>query len=90
MLYDMSDAAPQERETHLRYWRRLIEWFRERPELKDAVFVKIGNYGALNSLDVESDSPPGTELAASVLPRLVLGLTGGGSLVGIFGYSVQT
>ncbi len=90
VLYDVSDATPLEREAHLHHWRRLITWFRERPDLKDAVFVRIGDYAALNSLDLESNSPPGTELAASVLPRLVLGLTGGGSLVGLFGYSVQT
>ena len=90
VLYDVSESPTQEREAHLRRWRRLIEWFRERPELKEAAFVRIGDYAELNSLDVEGDVPPGTELPASVLPRLVLGLTVGGSLVGLFGYSVQT
>jgi hypothetical protein len=90
VLYDVSEASPSERETHLRIWRGLIQWFRERTELKAAAFVRIGEYEALNSLNVKTNSPPGTELAGSVLPRLVLGLTKGGSLVGLFGHSVQT
>lgn len=90
VLYDVSETSSIEREAHLRAWRRLIQWFRERIELKDAAFVRIGEYEALNSLNLEIDSPPGTELAGSVLPRLVLGLTKGGSLAGLFGYSVQT
>ena len=90
MLYDVSDVTPQEREANPGRWHRLIVWFRERAELKDTAFVRIGDYAALKSLDVERGAPPGTELTGCVLPRSVLGLTGGGSLVGLFGYSVQT
>ena len=34
--------------------------------------------------------PPETRLVPGVLPRLVVGLTRGGSLAGLFGFTVQT
>lgn len=70
-------------------WRRLIKWFASRKEFVDTAFVRIGDYEALTSLD-EDDYPEGTEMPGSVMPRLALGLTRAGSLVGLFGYSVQT
>jgi hypothetical protein len=70
-------------------WRALAEWFRQRPELQDSAFVRIGEYEALLALSA-SDYPEGTESTGCVLPRLALGLTRAGSLVGIFGYVVQT
>jgi hypothetical protein len=91
LIYDVSDLDLNTREKHLRPWRGMLQWFREQPELKDAAFVRIGEYELLNVLDFENcDDPPGTELAPSVLPRLAIGLTRGGSIVGLFGYSVQT
>jgi len=91
LIYGVSDLDLDEQEAYLRPWRRMLQWFREQSDLKDAVFVRIGEYELLNVMDFEDcDDVPGTELAASVLPRLALGLTSRGSIVGLFGYSVQT
>jgi hypothetical protein len=86
---DASDSNREEREEHLRPWRGLIHWFGARPELKDSAFIRIGEYDKLNDLD-RGSYPEGTEIPGSVLPRLAVGLTTSGSLVGLFGYSVQT
>ena len=91
LVYGASDYDLAEQEAHLRPWRRMLQWFHEQPELKDGAFVRIGEYELLNGMDFAScDDPPGTELAGSVLPRLAIGLTRCGSIVGLFGYSVQT
>ena len=91
LLYDASDLDLAEQEAHLRPWRRMLQWFHKQPELKDAAFVRIGEYELLSGIDFAScDDLPGTELAGSVLPRLAIGLTRCGSIVGLFGYSVQT
>lgn len=63
----------------LNIWRRVINWFGENNEISNPVFVRIGDRGLL-----------WTEMTGSVLPRLAVGLTKKRSLVGIFGYSVQT
>jgi hypothetical protein len=73
----------------LRPWRVLIAWFNGRAEFVDTAFVCIGDYNALMELG-EDDLPPGTEMTASVLPRLMLGLTRGGNVCGLFGWVVQT
>jgi hypothetical protein len=78
-----------EPEEYLHPWRALIKWFQEQPAFKDTAFVRIGDRDALWDLD-ESQYPAGTELTPSVLPRLAFGLTTQGSLVGLFGFSVQT
>ena len=70
-------------------WRKMIEWFHSQPELTDSAFVRIGDQEDLSNLDQEQ-YPEGTENTGCVLPRLALGLTANGSLVGLFGYSVQT
>lgn len=70
-------------------WRAMIRWFRGRPELVGTCFVRIGHDRDLWDLPRES-WPEGTELTGCVLPRLALGLTRGGSLVGLFGYSVKS
>jgi hypothetical protein len=91
LLYDVSDLSLNQQGAHLGPWRRMLKWFREQPELKDTAFVRIGEYEQLNVMDFKNcDDPPGTELAGSVLPRLAIGLTRCGSIVGIFGYGVQT
>jgi len=91
LLYDVGDSDPVEQEAYLRPWREMIGWFHAQGELKDSGFVRIGEYESLSGLDFSyGDAPPGTELAPSVLPRLAIGLTRGGSIVGLFGYSVQT
>jgi hypothetical protein len=66
-------------------------------------FVRIGDREALweweNSRfqqeiaepeDPKDDALAGTRLSPGVLPRLALGLTKKGSLVGLFGYTVET
>lgn len=70
-------------------WRAMVRWFRERPEFLSTAFVRIGDRVALWDLPREQ-WPAGTEITGCVLPRLALGLTHGGSLVGLFGHSVQT
>lgn len=70
-------------------WRSMIRWFRERPEFASTAFVRIGDRGALWELPRE-EWPAGTEITGCVLPRLAVGLTRGGSLVGLFGHSVKT
>jgi len=77
------------KEKYLRPWRALIKWFQEQPAFKDTAFVRIGDWNALHDLD-ENQWPEGTEIVPCVLPRLALGLTAHGSLVGLFGFSVQT
>ncbi|QVL30717.1 hypothetical protein KIH39_17905 [Telmatocola sphagniphila] len=70
-------------------WREMIQWFRNRPEFVDTRFVRIGHDRDLWELP-RKDYPEGTEITGCVLPRLALGLTRGGSLVGLFGYSVKS
>jgi hypothetical protein len=61
-------------------WQRLIDWYRQQPELANAVFVTI-------DLDKFAD---GHENGGCVFPRLVLGLTKAGSLVGLSSCVVHT
>ena len=70
-------------------WRTMIQWFSVRPEFTSSAFVQIGDHRSLHNLPPE-DWPEGTESPGCVLPRLAVGLTHGGSLIGLFGYSVQT
>ena len=89
VLHDVSEYKGKKRERYLRPWRAMIQWFRDTPELICPVFVRIGDYWAL--VDVPQDHyPDGTEITGSVLPRLAVGLSQHGSLIGICGYSVQT
>jgi hypothetical protein len=72
-------------------WKAMMAWFKSRPEFVDTAFIRIGDREALWALDMEkANLPDGTEITGCVLPRLALGLTHNGSLVGLFGYSVQT
>jgi hypothetical protein len=68
-------------------WRAMMRWFRNQQEFVDVAFVSIGD-GSLNDL-LPDEKPPETELVGCVWPRLVLGLTGNGSLAGIFGVTVR-
>lgn len=70
-------------------WRAMIRWFCEQPEFVDSAFVRIGDFQELHAVD-RIHYPAGTKLTGCVLPRLALGLTKGGSLAGLFGFSVQT
>lgn len=82
------DGSESEAESLVR-WRAMIRWFQERPEFVSCAFVQIGDEEALWDLPRE-EWPEGTEMTGCILPRLALGLTHGGSLVGLFGYVVQT
>jgi hypothetical protein len=83
--YDGSESE----EDYFDPWRAMITWFQNRQEFVDTGFVRIGDSDALWDVPREQ-FPPGTEVTGCVLPRLALGLTRGGSLVGLFGYSVHT
>lgn len=76
-------------EGYFRPWRAMIRWFGGRPEFVDTAFVRVGDERAL--WDLPRDRwPDGTDATGCVLPRLALGLTRHGSLVGLFGHCVQT
>jgi hypothetical protein len=82
--YDGSESEPD----YFVPWRTMIKWFQGRPEFVETCFVRI-NSRDLSDLPREG-WPEGTEITGCVLPRLVLGLTRSGSLIGLFGHSVQT
>ena len=86
---DAKDDDEADADETLLAWRQLMAWFNQSEAVHSPVFVHIGDLGAL--YDVEpADFPEGTEMTGSVLPRLAIGLTHQGSIVGIFGYIVQT
>jgi len=79
--YDGSESAPE----YFKPWKSMMVWFTNRPEFIDTAFIRIGDSNELFKLSLQRNILPGC-----VLPRLVLGLTRNGSLVGLFGFSVQT
>jgi hypothetical protein len=87
VVADAEDLLEDQHEEYLAPWNKMIEWFKERPSLQSPVFVQIGDSDELQDLD---ELPEGTELVPGVLPRLVLALTPKGSLIGLFGYTVQS
>jgi hypothetical protein len=85
--YDGSESDPE----YFKPWNTMIEWFNNHRDFIDSSFVRIGDRNALLALVLNKDKfPEGTEAIGCVLPRLALGLTSNGSLVGLFGYTVQT
>lgn len=85
------DEEESDSEQFLERWRGMLRWFQERPEFKDNAFVAIGDYDEFRNLESKKTPlPEGTETLASSFPRLFLGLTHGGSLVGLFGWVVLT
>lgn len=62
----------------LRRWENLVTWFNQQSEFTATAFVKIGS--------LQDD----TTNLVSVFPRLWLGLTSAGSLVGICSFVVST
>jgi hypothetical protein len=86
---DEDEEVAKEQQAALDRWRSMITWFQQQADFKTSAFIRIGEYRALSDLE-EDAFPPGTEMPGCVLPRLALGLTQLGSLVGLFGYSVQT
>jgi hypothetical protein len=59
-------------------WRELFKWYAAHKEFRDARFVMIG------------ENPLSKTNFGCAFPRLVVGLTDAGSLVGICGHSIQT
>ncbi|MEQ1905852.1 MAG: hypothetical protein ABL888_16810 [Pirellulaceae bacterium] len=82
-----SDA--HKRDLYLKNWQRTIDWFNSSSDFCHTSFVRIGDRKALWAAE-SGELPTGTELTGCVLPRLALGLTNAGSLVGIFGFVVQS
>lgn len=70
-------------------WLNMLNWFQQQHDFIDVAFVSIGDCELLQEIDQE-DYPDGTVITGCVLPRLALGLTAKGSLVGLFGYVVHS
>ena len=85
----VADSEDDDKNAYLGAWQRLIDWFKMQPELSDATFVRIGDREALWNAE-SGDMPEGTEVTGCVLPRMAVALTKSGSIVGIFGYTVQS
>lgn len=87
--YDGEDD-PEE----LKPWPKMIEWFHNQKEFKDCAFVSIGESSELTEAfyqaEDEDSIPPGTDGPPCELPRLPLGLTKNGSLIGLFGIAIHT
>lgn len=86
---DFSEGSPPADPHDLVPWRTMIHWFHERPEFTSTAFVQIGDHRALWKVS-EDQWPPGPELIGSAFAKLPLGLTPGGRLIGLFGYTVHT
>ena len=72
----------------IRRLQRLIRFFGG-PEFRDAAYVEIGDYHHPERVP-RDQWPEGMETWPTSLPRLLVGLTLGGSLAGLVGYIVQT
>jgi hypothetical protein len=74
VLHDSGDSEPADRERYLLPWRNMIRWFRSRPEFRTSRFGMIGKGGD----------------DGAVFPRLAVGVTEAGSLVGIITHVVHS
>ncbi len=75
----------------LKPWKAMIEWFRNKSGLTSLVFIRIGD-GQTTEEIPEELWPNNGEIHAlgCVFPRLAVGLTPRGSIVGVFGVVVQS
>lgn len=89
VLHDASGYEGEEHERYLLPWRSMIQWFHNTGKLICPVFVRIGDSRALWDVPKEQ-YPDGTEITGCVLPRMAVGLSTNGSLIGICGYTVHT
>lgn len=92
MQEEAQEDGPEEAARYdesLEKWKTLVRWFASQPDFQDRAWVAIGDEAELQEVP-EEQYPPGTEMTPCVLPRLMLGLTHGGSLCGLFGFVVQT
>lgn len=74
VLHDCNDNEPEDRERYLVPWRDIIRWFRSHSAFRSSRFVRIG----------------GGDDGVAVHPRLAVGVTEAGSLVGIITHVVHT
>ncbi len=73
----------------LEKWRELISWFAAQQGFRGTACISIGHSEEFWDLS-EEEYPPGTKITPCVVPRLLVGLTGKGSLCGLFGFVVNT
>lgn len=86
---EVKDDGAESGEEYLAPWRNMIHWFEDQSDFISTAFVRIGDVESCWNIPKE-EWPEGTVITGCVFPRLALGLTRGGSLIGLFGYSVQT
>jgi hypothetical protein len=72
------EAGRQRTRHRLEHWRALLKWLQTRQELHGTCFVMVGE-GRLSETNF-----------GCAFPRLVLGITRLGSLVGLCGHAVET
>jgi hypothetical protein len=75
------DTMAEQREQALERWRALLRWFQGRPELAEPSFVVIGEEWLPDWEDQEN--------FGCTFPRLLVGRSQAGSLVGVAGQVVQ-
>jgi hypothetical protein len=80
VLHACSSDEEAEEEECLQPWRKMMKWFNENELLHGTCFVMIGD----DPLDKKFEN------AGCVFPRLALGITAAGSLVGICSHVVHT
>lgn len=71
---------------YLERWRTLIRWFQARPEFVESAYIRIGDN--LEMAPLPSDAPEDVQTVGVIMPRLIVGLTRKGSLVGLSGCAV--
>lgn len=69
-------------------YRELCRWFHSQKAFVSTAFVRIGDSRLMMDLR-RNEYPDGTRMVPSHLPRLALGLTKQGSLVGVMGHTVH-
>jgi hypothetical protein len=77
-LEELRQATRTEWEGGIGRWRAVLNWFRTNDELHGGAFVLIG------------EIPLSRTNLACIFPRLILGITRAGSLVGVCGHAVHT
>ena len=63
----------------LAQWRKLITWCESTEQIRSPVFIEVGDGNKMSDMNF-----------GCVFPRLVVGLTEAGSLVGVMAHTVQT
>lgn len=85
----VEEYGADESPSYFQPWHDLIQAFEVHPQLRNPVFVSIGDSDLLMNIG-ENNYPPGCEMTGSALPRMPLALTHAGSIVGLFSYVVHT